>query len=311
MSAILSLCMGLLRTGDHVICSLGVFGTTSSLFANQLSRFGVHTDFVSPTDVDAWAGAMRPETQMLFLETPSNPLTEVADIRALADLAHAHDARLVVDNCFCTSALQRPLDWGADIVSHSATKYLDGQGRCVGGALVGDADTLDRHIFPVLRTAGPTMSPFNAWVFLKGLETLNLRMRAHSEQAAALAEWLRSHPAVTRVFYSGLADHPQHALAARQQKAFGGIVSFEVAGGRAAAWSVIDHTRMLSITANLGDTRSTITHPATTTHGRVPADQREAMGIQEGLVRVSVGLEDLTDIQTDLDHGLSRIRQGG
>lgn len=311
MSAILSLCMGLLRTGDHVICSLGVFGTTSSLFANQLSRFGVHTDFVSPTDVDAWAGAMRPETQMLFLETPSNPLTEVADIRALADLAHAHDARLVVDNCFCTSALQRPLDWGADIVSHSATKYLDGQGRCVGGALVGDADTLDRHIFPVLRTAGPTMSPFNAWVFLKGLETLNLRMRAHSEQAAALAEWLRSHPAVTRVFYSGLADHPQHALAARQQKAFGGIVSFEVAGGRAAAWSVIDHTRMLSITANLGDTRSTITHPATTTHGRVPADQREAMGIQEGLVRVSVGLEDLTDIQTDLNHGLSRIRQGG
>lgn len=311
MSAILSLCMGLLRTGDHVICSLGVFGTTSSLFANQLSRFGVHTDFVSPTDVDAWAGAMRPETQMLFLETPSNPLTEVADIRALADLAHAHDARLVVDNCFCTSALQRPLDWGADIVSHSATKYLDGQGRCVGGALVGDADTLDRHIFPVLRTAGPTMSPFNAWVFLKGLETLNLRMRAHSEQAAALAEWLRSHPAVTRVFYSGLADHPQHALAARQQKAFGGIVSFEVAGGRTAAWSVIDHTRMLSITANLGDTRSTITHPATTTHGRVPADQREAMGIQEGLVRVSVGLEDLTDIQTDLNHGLSRIRQGG
>ena len=311
MSAILSLCMGLLRTGDHVICSLGVFGTTSSLFANQLSRFGVHTDFVSPTDVDAWAGAMRPETQMLFLETPSNPLTEVADIRALADLAHAHDARLVVDNCFCTSALQRPLDWGADIVSHSATKYLDGQGRCVGGALVGDADTLDRHIFPVLRTAGPTMSPFNAWVFLKGLETLNLRMRAHSEQAAALAEWLRSHPAVTRVFYSGLADHPQHALAARQQKAFGGIVSFEVAGGRPAAWRVIDHTRMLSITANLGDTRSTITHPATTTHGRVPADQREAMGIQEGLVRVSVGLEDLTDIQTDLNHGLSRNRQGG
>ncbi len=311
MSAILSLCMGLLRTGDHVVCSLGVFGTTTSLFANQLSRFGVHTDFVSPTDVDAWAAAMRPETQMLFLETPSNPLTEVADIRALADLAHAHDARLVVDNCFCTSALQRPLDWGADIVSHSATKYLDGQGRCVGGALVGDADTLDRFIFPFLRTAGPTMSPFNAWVFLKGLETLNWRMRAHSEQAAALAEWLRAHPAVARVFYSGLADHPQHALAARQQKAFGGIVSFEVSGGRSAAWSVIDHTRMLSITANLGDTRSTITHPATTTHGRVPADQREAMGIHEGLVRVSVGLEDLCDIQADLDRGLSRISGSG
>lgn len=311
MSAILSLCMGLLRSGDHVICSLGVFGTTTSLFANQLSRFGVETDFVAPTDLDAWAAAIRPETRMLFVETPSNPLTEIADIRALADLAHAHDARLVVDNCFCTSALQRPLEWGADIVSHSATKYLDGQGRCVGGALVGDADTLDRFIFPFLRTAGPTMSPFNAWVFLKGLETLNLRMRAHSEQAAALAGWLREHPAVTRVFYSGLPDHPQHALAARQQKAFGGIVSFEVAGGRPAAWRVIDHTRMLSITANLGDTRSTITHPASTTHGRVSADQREAMGIHEGLVRVSVGLEDLADIQTDLDRGLSQSGEGG
>ncbi|AGY92400.1 hypothetical protein SPICUR_07185 [Spiribacter curvatus] len=308
MSAILSLCMGLLRAGDHVICSLGVFGTTASLFANQLSRFGVSTDFVPPTDVGAWAAAMRPETKLLFLETPSNPLTEVADMRALADLAHSHDARLVVDNCFCTSALQRPLEWGADIVSHSATKYLDGQGRCVGGALVGDADTLDRFIFPFLRTAGPTMSPFNAWVFLKGLETLNLRMRAHSDQAAALAEWLRSHPAVSQVFYSGLADHPQHALAARQQNAFGGIVSFEVEGGRAAAWEVIDRTTMLSITANLGDVRTTITHPASTTHGRVPVDQREAMGIREGLVRVSVGLEDLADIQTDLDQGLSRLK---
>lgn len=308
MSAILSLCMGLLRAGDHVICSLGVFGTTASLFANQLSRFGVSTDFVPPTDVGAWAAAMRPETKLLFLETPSNPLTEVADMRALADLAHSHDARLVVDNCFCTSALQRPLEWGADIVSHSATKYLDGQGRCVGGALVGDADTLDRFIFPFLRTAGPTMSPFNAWVFLKGLETLNLRMRAHSDQAAALAEWLRSHPAVSQVFYSGLADHPQHALAARQQSAFGGIVSFEVEGGRAAAWEVIDRTTMLSITANLGDVRTTITHPASTTHGRVPVDQREAMGIREGLVRVSVGLEDLADIQTDLDQGLSRLK---
>ena len=310
MAAILSLCMGLLRSGDHVICSLGVFGTTASLFANQLSRFGVTTDFVSPTDVEAWAAAIRPETKLLFLETPSNPLTEVADIRALADLAHAHDARLVVDNCFCTSALQRPLEWGADMVSHSATKYLDGQGRCVGGALVGDADTLDRFIFPFLRTAGPTMSPFNAWVFVKGLETLNLRMRAHSEQAAALAEWLRSHPAVSRVFYSGLADHPQHDLAARQQKAFGGIVSFEVAGGRAAAWEVIDRTAMLSITANLGDVRTTVTHPASTTHGRVPVDQREAMGIREGLVRISVGLEDLADIQTDLDRGLSRLKPG-
>lgn len=307
MSAILSLCMGLLQAGDHVICSLGVFGTTASLFANQLSRFGVTTDFVPPTDGAAWAAAMRPETRLLFLETPSNPLTEVADIRALADLAHANGARLVVDNCFCTSALQQPLAWGADIVSHSATKYLDGQGRCVGGALVGDADTLDRFIFPFLRTAGPTMSPFNAWVFLKGLETLNLRMRAHSEQAAALAVWLRGHPAVRQVYYSGLPDHPQHALAARQQKAFGGIVSFEVAGGREAAWTVIDCTEMLSITANLGDTRSTITHPASTTHGRVPAAQREAMGIREGLIRISVGLEDLADIQADLTRGMARL----
>ncbi len=308
MAAILAMCMGLLRAGDHVICSLGVFGTTASLFANHLTRFGVTTDFVSPTDVDAWAASVRPETRLLFLETPSNPLTEIADIRALAEVAHANDALLAVDNCFCTPALQRPLEWGADLVTHSATKYLDGQGRCVGGAVVGDAETLDKAIFPFLRTAGPSMSPFNAWVFLKGLETLNLRMRAHSEQAAALAAWLKDHPAVDRVHYSGLPDHPQHALAARQQSAFGGIVSFEVPGGREAAWQVIDATRMLSITANLGDVRSTITHPASTTHGRVSPEQREAMGIREGLVRISVGLEDLADIQTDLDRGLGGLR---
>lgn len=311
MAAILATCMSLLRMGDHVICSLGVFGTTASLFANQLTRFGITTDFVSPTDPAAWAAAVRPETRMLFLETPSNPLTEVADIRALADLAHDNDAWLVVDNCFCTPALQRPLDFGADLVTHSATKYLDGQGRCVGGAVVGDAKTLDEQIFPFLRTAGPSMSPFNAWVFLKGLETLGVRMRAHSEQAAALAQWLVAHPGVERVFYSGLPDHPQHALAARQQKAFGGIVSFEVAGGREAAWQVVDATEMMSITANLGDVRTTITHPASTTHGRVPVEQRQAMGIHEGLVRVSVGLEDLADIQTDLDRGLSALGRRG
>lgn len=305
MAAILATCLSLLRMGDHVICSLGVFGTTASLFANQLSRFGITTDFVSPTDPAAWAAAVRPETRMLFLETPSNPLTEVADIQALADLAHENDAWLVVDNCFCTPALQRPLDFGADLVTHSATKYLDGQGRCVGGAVVGDAKTLDEQIFPFLRTAGPSMSPFNAWVFLKGLETLGVRMRAHSEQAQALAHWLVDHPQVERVFYTGLPDHPQRDLAARQQKAFGGVVSFEVAGGREAAWRVVDATQMLSITANLGDVRTTITHPASTTHGRVPVEQRMAMGIHEGLVRISVGLEDLEDIQADLDRGLS------
>ncbi len=307
MAGILGVCMGLLRSGDHVVCSLGVFGTTASLFANQLSRFGITTDFVTPTDLNAWEAAVRPETRMLFLETPSNPLTEVVDLAALSDLARSSDAWLVVDNCFCTPALQRPLALGADLVTHSATKFLDGQGRCVGGAVVGDAKTLDEAIFPFLRTAGPTLSPFNAWVFLKGLETLNLRMRAHSDQALSLARWLMDHPAVSRVHYSGLPDHPQHALAARQQSGFGGIVSFEVEGGREAAWSVVDATKMLSITANLGDVRSTITHPATTTHGRVAPEQREAMGIREGLVRISVGLEDLTDIQIDLDRGLRRL----
>lgn len=305
MAAILAVCMGLLRSGDHVLCSLGVFGTTASLFTNHLSRFGVSTDFVSPTDMDAWAAAVRPETRLFFLETPSNPLTEVADIAALADLAHRNDARLVVDNCFCTPALQRPLEWGADLVTHSATKYLDGQGRCVGGAVVGDKKTLETHIFPFLRTAGPTMSPFNAWVFVKGLETLNLRMRAHSEAAMQLAEWLVEQPGVEKVYYPGLPEHPQHALAARQQSAFGGIVSFSVKGGRAAAWRVIDETEMVSITANLGDVRTTITHPASTTHGRVPAEQRAAMGIGEGLVRISVGLEDQADIRADLARGIA------
>jgi len=308
MAAILAVCMGLLRAGDHVLCSLGVFGTTASLFDKHLSRFGISTDFIAPADTKAWAAAVRPQTRLFFLETPSNPLTEIADIRALADLAHQSDALLVVDNCFCTPALQRPLELGADLVTHSATKYLDGQGRCVGGAVVGDAKTLDSQIFPFLRTAGPSMSPFNAWVFLKGLETLNLRMRAHSEAAMQLAEWLVEQPAVKRVFYPGLADHPQRALAARQQSGFGGIVSFEVEGGREAAWRVIDQTEMLSITANLGDVRTTITHPASTTHGRLSPQQREAMGIGEGLVRISVGLEDQADIQADLARGFAGIR---
>ncbi len=308
MAAILAVCMGLLRSGDHVLCSLGVFGTTASLFTNHLSRFGVQTDFVPPADVDAWAAAVRPQTKLFFLETPSNPLTEVADISALAELAKKVGARLAVDNCFCTPALQRPLEWGADLVTHSATKYLDGQGRCVGGAVVGDAATLDEHIFPFLRTAGPTMSPFNAWVFVKGLETLNLRMRAHSEAAMKLAEWLVEQPGVRHVYYPGLADHPQHALAGRQQSGFGGIVSFDVDGGREAAWRVIDRTQMLSITANLGDVRSTITHPASTTHGRVSPEQRAAMGIGEGLIRISVGLEDHADITADLAQGLAGAR---
>ncbi|MBS3785371.1 MAG: O-succinylhomoserine sulfhydrylase [Gammaproteobacteria bacterium] len=305
MSAILALVMGLLKAGDHIVCSVAVFGTTTSLFDNQLRRFGVETDFVPLTDLSAWEAAIRPETRLLFLETPSNPLTELADIVGLAELAHAHGALLVVDNCFCTPALQRPLALGADLVTHSATKYLDGQGRCVGGAIVGDAERLDKQIFPFLRSAGPTMSPFNAWVFLKGLETLNLRMRAHSEQAMQLAQWLLKRPEVSQVYYPGLPEHPQHKLAASQQSGFGGIVSFEVEGGREAAWRVIDATRMLSITANLGDVRTTITHPATTTHGRMTADQRAAAGIKEGLLRISVGLEDIADIQADLLSGLT------
>lgn len=308
MSAILALIMGLFKAGDHIVCSVAVFGTTTSLLDNQLRRFGVETDFVPLTDLGAWEAAIRPETRLLFLETPSNPLTELADIAKLAELAHDHDALLVVDNCFCTPALQRPLELGADLVTHSATKYLDGQGRCVGGAIVGDAERLGKQIFPFLRSAGPTMSPFNAWVFLKGLETLNLRMRAHSEQAMQLAQWLLKQPEVSHVYYPGLPDHPQHALAASQQSGFGGIVSFEVQGGREAAWRVIDATQMLSITANLGDVRTTITHPATTTHGRMSADQRAAAGIEEGLLRVSVGLEDIADIQADLLPGLTGQR---
>jgi O-succinylhomoserine sulfhydrylase len=306
MAAILATCMTLLKSGDHIVSASGVFGTTLSLFNQYLSKFGVATTYVRLSDLSAWEAAIRPETRLFYLETPSNPLMELADIQALADLAHAHGILLVVDNCFCTPALQQPFKLGADLVIHSATKYLDGQGRCVGGAVVGDQQRVGVDIYGFLRTAGPTMSPFNAWVFLKGLETLQLRMRACSESAWQLAQWLENQPAVERVYYPGLTSHPQHELAKRQQSAFGGIVSFDVRGGREAAWTVIDHTRLISITANLGDAKSTITHPATTTHGRLTLQERERAGIGEGLVRVSVGLEDMADLQRDLERGLRR-----
>jgi O-succinylhomoserine sulfhydrylase len=307
MAAIASMAFGLLKSGDHVVCSRGVFGNTVLLFQNYLGKFGVETTFVDLTDLPAWEAAIRPETRLLFVETPSNPLTEIADIRKLADLAHRHDAWLAVDNCFCTPALQRPLEFGADLVIHSATKYLDGQGRCVGGAIVGANELLDKSIYPFLRTGGPSMSPFNAWVFLKGLETLGLRMRAHSENALGLAQWLEQQPWVERVNYPGLSSHPQYELARRQQAAGGGIVSFEVRGGREAAWRLIDATRLLSITANLGDVKTTITHPATTTHGRLTEAERERAGIREGLIRIAVGLEALDDIKHDLDRGNALI----
>ncbi len=307
MAAILATCMGLLEAGDHIVSSRSVFGTTTVLFNKYLSRFGIKTSFVELSDLGAWEQAIRPETKLLFLETPSNPLTEISDLPALAALAHERDCLLVVDNCFCTPALQRPLELGADIVVHSATKYLDGQGRCVGGAVVGDSKLVGEEVFGVLRTAGPTMSPFNAWVFLKGLETLQLRMLAHSQNAQVLAEWLEQHPQVARVHYPGLASHPQHEIALQQQQAAGGILSFELKGGQPAAWSVIDATNMLSITANLGDTKTTITHPATTTHGRLSDEEKAASGITDGLLRIAVGLESVADIQADLARGLDAL----
>lgn len=300
MAAIAAVGMGLLKAGAHVVCSRGVFGNTTLLFQNFFAKFGVGTTFVDLTDYDAWDGAIRPETRFLFLETPSNPLTQIADIRKLSDIAHAKGCLLVVDNCFLTPILQKPLELGADIVIHSATKYLDGQGRCVGGAVVGGQDLLEKEIYPWLRTGGPTMSPFNAWVFLKGLETLGLRMRAHSDNALQLARWLEAQAWVERVHYPGLPSHPQYELAQHQQKTGGGIVSFEVKGGQEAAWKLIDSTRLLSITANLGDVKTTITHPGTTTHGRLSPEERAAAGIRDGLVRVAVGLENVEDIQRDL-----------
>jgi O-succinylhomoserine sulfhydrylase len=305
MAAVLSLCLALLRHGDHIVASRGLFGSTINLFNNVLSRFGLTTSYVDTTaDNGAWEAALQPNTRLLFVETPSNPLVELADIAALSRIARAHGAWLCVDNCFLTPVLQQPLKLGADFVIHSATKYIDGQGRAVGGAVVGDAERVGKDVFGFMRTAGPCMSPFNAWIFLKGLETLGVRMRAHCENARAVAEWLDQQPNVTRVFYPGLASHPQHVLAQRQQRDYGGVVSFEVDGGREAAWKLIDATRMLSITANLGDARSTITHPATTTHGRITQEARDAAGVTEGLVRVAVGLEDATDIIADLARGL-------
>lgn len=304
MSAILSTCLGLLKGGDHIVSSRSIFGTTVGLFNNILPKFGLTTTFVDLTDYAAWEAAIRPETKLLFLETPSNPLTEIADIRKLADIAHAHDCLLAVDNCFCTPALQLPFSLGADIVIHSATKYIDGQGRCVGGAVIGDEKRLE-DVFVFLRTAGPTLSPFNAWVFLKGLETLNIRMKKHCENAQQIAEWLEQQPHVEKVYYPGLKSHPQHALAGRQQSGYGGVVSFIVKGGQEAAWRVVDSTQLFSITANLGDTKSTITHPATTTHHRLTDEQRLESGICPGLLRLSVGFEDVEDLQEDLRYGLN------
>lgn len=306
MAAILSTCMALLKAGDHLVCSRSVFGTTTVLLNKFMAKFGVETTYVDLTDLAAWRAAIRPETRMLFLETPSNPLSDVADLDALAALARARGVLLAVDNCFCTPALQRPLEWGADIVIHSATKYLDGQGRCLGGVVLGRAELM-AEVLGFLRSAGPTLSPFNAWVFTKGLETLRLRMEAHSASALALAQWLREQPAVERVFYAGLADHPGHELARRQQRAFGGVLAFRVRGGREAAWRVIDATRILSLTANLGDAKSTIVHPATTTHGRLTAEERARAGITDNLIRVAVGLEDIGDIKADLARGLDAL----
>ena len=306
MSAILALIMAHLSAGDHIVASNSLFGATLQMFNNILSRFGIETTCVAQTDVDAWQAAIRPNTRLFFLETPSNPLTEIADIEALSAVAHARGILVAVDNCFCTPILQRPLELGADLVVHSATKYLDGQGRVLGGAVVGPKRLTD-EVFKFLRTAGPTLSAFNAWVLLKGLETLQIRMEAQSARALALAQWLEAHPKVARVFYPGLPSHPQHELAMRQQKGGGAIVSFEVRGARNEAWRVVDACRLLSITANLGDTKTTLTHPASTTHGRITAEARAAAGISEGLLRVAVGLEAVVDLEADLDRGLSQI----
>ena len=306
MSAILSLVMALLKSGEHIVASRSLFGATVQMLGTIMPRFGVETSFVSATDLAAYEAALRPNTRLLFVETPSNPLTEVVDIAGLAQIAKRAGALLAVDNCFCTPALQRPLELGADVVIHSATKYLDGQGRVLGGAVAGSR-AVTEEVFKFLRTAGPTLSPFNAWVILKGLETLAIRMQAQSGNALALARWLEAQPAVGRVYYPGLPSHPQHELAMLQQKSGGAILAFEVRGGREQAWRVVDSTRLLSITANLGDTKSTITHPASTTHGRISAEARAAAGIGENLLRIAVGLEAVADLQADLACGLGQI----
>ena len=311
MAAITATFFSLLSPGDHIVSSRGVFGTTHVVYEKYLKKFGVQTTLVDLADLQAWRAAIRPETRFLYLETPSNPLAEVGDIAALAELAHAHGAELIVDNCFCTPALQQPLALGADIVIHSATKYLDGQGRCLGGAVVGKADRL-ADVYGFLRSTGATMSPFNAWVFLKGLETLSLRMQAHCNNAQALAQWLEAQPGVARVHYAGLASHPQHALAAQQQRGFGGVLSLEVENDqgerhRQAAWDFIDATRLVSITANLGDVKTTITHPATTTHARVSDEEKQRSGISENLIRIAVGLEHIDDLKNDMARGLRAL----
>lgn len=309
MGAITLLVMGLLKAGDHVVCSQSVFGSTVKLLGGEFAKFGVQTTFVPQTDLDAWRAAARPGTRLLFAETPSNPLTEVCDIAALADIAHGCGARLAVDNCFCTPALQRPVALGADIVVHSGTKYLDGQGRVVAGALCASDALVDEAFVPALRSVGMSLSPFNAWVVLKGLETLSIRLRAQCAHAMEIAAWLQEQPQVTRVHYPGLASHPQHRLAMAQQSGLGGaVVSFDVRGGRAGAFHVIDRTRLCSITANLGDTKTTITHPASTSHGRLTEAQREAAGIGQGLIRLAVGLEHPDDLKADLAAGLSTLK---
>ncbi len=307
MAAILATCMALMKAGDHIVCSDSVFGSTIALLNRYFVKFGVEVSYVRPDDNEAWRRAIKSNTRLFFVETPSNPLAVLADIRAIADIAHERGVLLAVDNCFCTPALQKPFELGADLVIHSATKYLDGQGRCVGGAVLGNEQLVGKDVFGFLRTAGPSMSPFNAWVFLKGLETLELRMRAHSQAALQLAQWLETQKGVGKVHYAGLESHPQHALAKRQQSGCGGIVAFDVEGGREGAWAFIDAARLLSITANLGDAKSTITHPATTTHSRITPAERERAGITEGLLRISVGLEDVRDLQADLQRGLAAV----
>jgi len=306
MAAIMSTCLGLLKAGDHIVASRSIFGSTVVLFNNYMMRFNVDVTYVDLTDLSAWEAAIKDNSKILFLETPSNPLVEVADIKKLAALAHQYGCLLVVDNCLCTPALQKPLALGADIVIHSATKYLDGQGRGVGGAVLGSKDLVGGEVYAVLRTTGPTMSPFNAWIFLKGLETLGLRMKAHCKNTLLLAQWLDQHPVVDKVYYPGLNDHPGYDLALSQQTGFGGLLSFELKENtREKAWQVVDNTRLLSITANLGDVKSTITHPATTTHARVPIEEREKAGVSDGLLRIAVGLESIADIKNDLQRGLT------
>jgi O-succinylhomoserine sulfhydrylase len=313
MSAILMMCMGLLKAGDHVICSHSMFGSTIKLIGSDLAKFGVESSFVSQTDASAWQAAIKPNTRLLFAETPTNPLTEVCDIRALADIAHNAGALLSVDNCFATPALQRPMDFGADIVMHSGTKYLDGQGRVMAGALCASQELVTKTFLPVLKSAGMTLAPFNAWVVLKGLETLGIRMQAQSAQALALATWLQAHPAVARVYYPGLSSHPQHELAMAQQSNCGGaVLSFEVKASdadqsRQRAFQVLDALQTLSLCTNLGDTKTLLAHPASTSHGRLTPAQRESAGVSQGLIRVAVGLEHLNDIMADLDRGLNLI----